>query len=93
MTYQKSVKQQQKMKLKKVIENLREGTLPDRKSDQWILLSKNQQNVLIPCYSGEKPRSIGNIQDKLAKIKSINDFIQVVKNNDIIQFISVFIDI
>ena len=70
--------------LKKVIENLREGTLPDRKSDQWILLSKNQQNVLIPCYSGEKPRSIGNIQDKLAKIKSINDFIQVVKNNDII---------
>lgn len=70
--------------LKKVIENLREGTLPARESDQWILLSKDQQNELIPCYSGEKPRSIENIQGKLAKIKSINDFIKVVKSNHII---------
>lgn len=70
--------------LKNVIKSLRNGKLPDKKSNQWKLLSIDQQNVLTPCYSGKRPGSIENIQDKLAKIKSINDFIKVVKSDGII---------
>lgn len=59
--------------LENVIKGLQNGTLPDKKSNQWKLLSQAQRNVLNSFYTNDRKRWINEKLNSISKINSIYD--------------------